>query len=259
MFIAGKDRVFISCDFSKQEPCILASVCKDPKLIEVFHSGKDIYSSIASMVFNVPYEDCLEHYPDGTTNKEGKERRSISKQLVLSVMYSKGVSTLSEDLHCSVEKAQQIVDAILLAYPQMKNWMETNIRETIKRGYCETIFGRRRRWPELSLPKYDILVNTDDKVTEEYYKRHWFIKMNNTRYKNERMELIKQAEKQGITILDNTSTINKALREITNFCIQCGASTITLRAMRNIFYNKRLRELDCRLVMSIHDKLNCRV
>lgn len=84
MFTAGKGRVFVNCDFSKQEPCVLASASKDPKLIEAFNSGLDVYSKIASMVFNNKYEDNLEHYPDGTTNKEGKERRAAAKKITLS-------------------------------------------------------------------------------------------------------------------------------------------------------------------------------
>ena len=84
MFKAGEGRVFVNCDFSRQEPCILASTSKDPDLIEAFNSGLDVYSKIASMMFNNKYEDNLEHFPDGTTNKEGKERRSAAKKVTLS-------------------------------------------------------------------------------------------------------------------------------------------------------------------------------
>lgn len=85
MFVAGENRVFINCDFSKQEPCILASSCEDKKLIRVFEEGKDIYSAIASMMYpEFSYEECLEHNPDGTTNHEGKNRRSAAKKVVLS-------------------------------------------------------------------------------------------------------------------------------------------------------------------------------
>ena len=84
MFKAGDGCVFVNCDFSKQEPCVLASASQDPKLIEVFHSGLDIYGKIASMMYDMPYEECLEFYPDGTTNHEGKNRRSAAKKVTLS-------------------------------------------------------------------------------------------------------------------------------------------------------------------------------
>lgn len=52
-------------------------------MYDTFMQGKDLYSEIASKAFNVPYEDCLEFNPDGTTNKEGKERRSRAKSILL--------------------------------------------------------------------------------------------------------------------------------------------------------------------------------
>ena len=35
--------------------------------------GKDFYSYIASIVYNKPYEDCLEFYPEGTKLKVGNK------------------------------------------------------------------------------------------------------------------------------------------------------------------------------------------
>ena len=45
--------------------------------------GKDLYSEIASKAFNKPYEECKEFRPDGTVNKEGKERRTQAKSILL--------------------------------------------------------------------------------------------------------------------------------------------------------------------------------
>ena len=71
---------------SQQEPKCLAALCKmqgDSQMYDTFMQGKDLYSEIASKAFNVPYEDCLEFRPDGTINKEGKERRSQAKSILL--------------------------------------------------------------------------------------------------------------------------------------------------------------------------------
>lgn len=50
---------------------------------EAYFTGKDLYSTMASEIYKVPYEDCREFYPDGTTNKEGKKRRSATKSILL--------------------------------------------------------------------------------------------------------------------------------------------------------------------------------
>ena len=52
-------------------------------MYDTFMQGKDLYSEIASKAFNVPYEDCKEFREDGTTNKQGKERRSQAKSILL--------------------------------------------------------------------------------------------------------------------------------------------------------------------------------
>lgn len=53
-------------------------------MIQSFIDGKDIYGSIASVAFNVPYEQCLEFHPEtGEYQPEGKKRRSEAKTIVL--------------------------------------------------------------------------------------------------------------------------------------------------------------------------------
>lgn len=83
IFTAGKNRVFIGADFSQQEMMAVASLANDEKMLASFSAGRDIYSHVASIAFGVPYEDCLEFYADGTTNKEGKGRRKQAKAICL--------------------------------------------------------------------------------------------------------------------------------------------------------------------------------
>lgn len=83
MFTAGEDRVFVGVDYSREEVAVCAAVCGDIGLLNSFRDGTDIYSHVASLAYNVPYEDCCEFYPDGSTNHEGKTRRSSAKAVVL--------------------------------------------------------------------------------------------------------------------------------------------------------------------------------
>lgn len=76
----------MSSDFSQQEPKALAAMCAkagDKQLLETFLAGRDLYSEIASVSFGYPYEECKEFNSDGTTNKDGKERRTQAKSILL--------------------------------------------------------------------------------------------------------------------------------------------------------------------------------
>ena len=75
--------VLISCDYSGQEPRLTASLCKDPEMVKAYQEGKDLYAMIAAVAFDTTYEECLEHRPDGSVNKDGKERRAQAKTIVL--------------------------------------------------------------------------------------------------------------------------------------------------------------------------------
>lgn len=77
--------VMLSSDYSQQEPAILSYVSSDENLIEGFRQGRDIYATIASIAFNLPYEKCLEFNPDtGEYQPDGKARRGEAKIIVLS-------------------------------------------------------------------------------------------------------------------------------------------------------------------------------
>lgn len=83
MFRASDGCVLVSSDFSQQEPRVLAYASGDNNMREAYLTGKDIYAWIASFIYKVPYEDCKEFFPDGTTNPEGKKRRQSCKSIIL--------------------------------------------------------------------------------------------------------------------------------------------------------------------------------
>lgn len=68
----------------QQEPKITAFVSQDENMIDAFQHDKDIYASIASIAFNVPYEKCLEFHPETHEYQpDGKARRGEAKTIVL--------------------------------------------------------------------------------------------------------------------------------------------------------------------------------
>jgi DNA polymerase I len=61
---------------------------------------------------------------------------------------------LAQRLNIAVEDATVILDAYFKAFPNVKAYMESTVREARMRGYTETLFGRRRPIPDLQNPNY---------------------------------------------------------------------------------------------------------
>ena len=67
----------------------MASLADDQKMIDAYLSGRDLYATMASEIYKMPYEDCMEFYLDENgkktdkTNPEGKKRRSATKSILL--------------------------------------------------------------------------------------------------------------------------------------------------------------------------------
>lgn len=150
MFKARDGHVLISSDYSTIEPRVLAWFSQDAGMIEAFETGRDVYATMASMIFDKPYENCLEFHPEtGVKQPEGKELRTQVKSVLLGIMYDRGASSIAEQFGKTKKWATGLVDKFYDAYPNVKLARIKNIYKAEKLGYVETLFGRKRRLPEM--------------------------------------------------------------------------------------------------------------
>ena len=110
---------------------------------------------MGSQVYQLPYEDCREFYPDGTVNAEGKHRRTTMKSVLLGIMYERGATAIGEQFNKSAEWAQQLIDNFYKSFPKINQYRLKieNMAETY--GYVTTITGRKRRLPDMQLEDKD--------------------------------------------------------------------------------------------------------
>lgn len=113
------------------------------------------YAIMGSQVYQLPYEDCREFYPDGTVNAEGKHRRTTMKSVLLGIMYERGATAIGEQFNKSAEWAQQLIDNFYKSFPKINQYRLKieNMAETY--GYVTTITGRKRRLPDMQLEDKD--------------------------------------------------------------------------------------------------------
>lgn len=155
IFKARDGYKLVGGDFSQIEPRVLAFLSGDESMINAYKEGKDLYAIMGSQVYQLPYEDCREFYPDGTVNAEGKHRRTTMKSVLLGIMYERGATAIGEQFSKSAEWAQQLIDNFYKSFPKINQYRLKieNMAETY--GYVTTITGRKRRLPDMQLEDKD--------------------------------------------------------------------------------------------------------
>ena len=279
MFTADDGYVLMSSDYSQQEPKLMTQMCGDPKMLQAYKEGKDLYAQIASLAFDKPYEDCLEFYLDENgnktteTNKEGKARRTQAKSILLGILYGRGITSVAEQLKCSKEKAQAIQDKVFKGFPAIKEFDKASKQMAYEKGYVTTLWGRKRRLPNMQLEPYEfdfsnfVVDNFDplafDNLTtigaredEENKAIMKYTKLLDNAYGRVAKEQVKaKAREEGIIIKDNCGFIANAERQCVNSRIQGSASDMTKKAMILVGNDEKLKELGFRLLIPVHDEL----
>lgn len=269
MFVASPGYVLMSSDYSQQEPKVMTQMCGDEKMLRAYQEGKDLYAQIAAIAFNTEYQNCLEFYPDGTTNKEGKERRTSAKSILLGILYGRGIKSVAEQLHTTKEKAQLIQDKIFKGFPAIPKFERDSMNMALELGYVTTLWGRKRRLPNLQLEEYefkwkngtapnqDLLDwDTTEMQTEvPESKQNFYINKLDRVWGNQKRRIFEEALAEGIIIIDNGGKISDAERQVVNSRIQGSAADMSKLAMILVGKDERLKELGFRLLIPVHDEL----
>lgn len=207
IFTAREGYKLVGGDFSQIEPRVLAYVSGDEAMQDAYRHNKDLYAIMGSQVYNMPYEDCREFYPDGTVNPEGKHRRTTMKSVLLGIMYERGAQAIGEQFNKSAQWAQELIDNFYKGFPKIQQLRLKVEKLAEEYGYVTTICGRKRRLPDMQL---------SDKDDYRYQEAH---------------------------------------RQSLNSVIQGSSADIMKLSMIAIYRDARYKELDCHMLLTVHDEL----
>lgn len=143
-FVPSKGCEFLVADYNQIELRCIAHLADDPGLIDAFTRGIDVHSATASKLFGVKESQVT------------SEQRSQSKMVSYGLAYGMEAYGLSQRLSVGVGEASEILDAYFVAFPNVKQYMDDTVEQARKRGYTETLFGRRRPIPELNSSNFRI-------------------------------------------------------------------------------------------------------
>ncbi len=127
-----ENHILLSADYSQIELRIIASISKDPGMIEAFNNGIDIHTATASKVWNVPIEEV------------DSDMRRKAKTVNFGIIYGISAFGLSQRVGISRGEAKEIIDNYFDKFSGIKHYMSDTINFCREHGYVKTLTGRRR-------------------------------------------------------------------------------------------------------------------
>lgn len=134
------DHKIVVADYPNIELRILAELSGDEALTSAFTSGHDPHKSTASLMFNIPID------------KVSKEQRFIAKTINFGISYGMGPDKLKDMLNAQrdrnsklgIKQVYTIMNKYKDTYSKASQWLLDAGNLGYRRGYSETMLGRRR-------------------------------------------------------------------------------------------------------------------
>ena len=137
-FVAQSGYKLVAFDYSQIELRVAAILSGDEKMTQIFREKKDAHTGVASFVFNVPQ------------NEVDSEMRRKAKVINFGIIYGMGVSALKKNLGGTREEAQKFYDNYFNQFSGIRDYLENVKNFAIKNTFTETLFGRRRYFPNIN-------------------------------------------------------------------------------------------------------------
>ncbi|MDT0179012.1 DNA polymerase I [Microbacterium sp. ARD31] len=139
----------LTADYSQIEMRIMAHLSGDPGLIEAFNSGEDLHRFVGARVFGVE--------PAEVTAPMRTKVKAMSYGLV----YGLSAFGLSKQLRIEQSEAKQLMLEYFARFGAVRDYLRSSVEQARIDGYTETIFGRRRPFPDLTSPNRVLRENAE--------------------------------------------------------------------------------------------------
>jgi DNA polymerase-1 len=143
IFEASPGNVMEVGDFSQIELRVLNYLARDPYMDEVFNNydtGKGVNIHRATQGGLV--SQGITHITYG-----------LAKNINFTVIYLGDEHTLEQRYGVPLEVGVKFIQGYFATYPGVKRWLDNTIVDIQKKGYAETLYGRKREFPDLQNPK----------------------------------------------------------------------------------------------------------
>jgi len=145
-FVAPIGKVILSADYSQIELRILAHITDDAPLVDAFKNGEDVHARTASALFGVDIQDV------------DREQRRLAKMTNYAIAYGVSGFGLAKQLGGGrgAGEAAEFIKTYFETLPGVKKYIDDTLEEGRKKGYVETLMGRRRPMPDLNANAFQV-------------------------------------------------------------------------------------------------------
>lgn len=140
-FVASSDSEgLLTADYSQIEMRIMAHLSGDEGLIEAFRLGEDLHRFVGARVFDVAPEEV-----DATM-------RTKVKAMSYGLAYGLSAFGLAKQLRIPTGEAKELMTEYFRRFGKVRDYLKSVVEGAKTQGYTETLFGRKRPFPDLSSP-----------------------------------------------------------------------------------------------------------
>ncbi|MFZ4895145.1 DNA polymerase I [Plantibacter sp. Mn2098] len=139
----------LTADYSQIEMRIMAHLSGDEALIEAFNAGEDLHRFVGARIFGVDAADVT------------PLMRTKVKAMSYGLAYGLSAFGLSKQLRITSAEAKQLMSDYFERFGAVRDYLRHVVEQAKMDGYTETIFGRRRLFPELSSPNRLVRENAE--------------------------------------------------------------------------------------------------
>lgn len=139
----------LTADYSQIEMRIMAHLSGDEGLIEAFNSGEDLHRFVGARVFGVEPEEVT------------PAMRTKVKAMSYGLVYGLSAFGLSKQLRIEQSEAKQLMMEYFARFGAVRDYLRASVIAAKEVGYTETIFGRRRPFPDLVSPNRVLRENAE--------------------------------------------------------------------------------------------------
>ncbi len=134
---SGTDKVLLDVDYSQIELRLLAHYSGDANLVKAYAENRDIHTTTASQIFEVPY------------NQITSDQRRAAKAVNFGIIYGISPYGLARNIGTDANSARRYIERYFQTYPTIKNFLESSVESAKKNGFVTTLLGRRRNIAEV--------------------------------------------------------------------------------------------------------------